>query len=139
MEIYLRGEEMTYIEMFDYLVEKIENRLIDEGFKRSSKSLLFYRYNEGKTRAWAINIQKSRDNTLDGIRFSFNYIDVCAKDLATEVVTLESVRKRMTSGFSNFNHMFELSSYSIFGMDVERYWIDSIEVEIDKIIKKCNN
>ncbi len=130
---------MTYSEMFDYLVEKIENKLIAEDFKRSGKSLLFYRYNEDKTRAWAINIQKSRDNTSDCIRFSFNHITVCAKDLATETVTLEAVRKMMTSGFSNFNRMFELSSYSMFGMDAEQYWIDSVEVELDKIIKKCNN
>lgn len=45
----------------------------------------------------------------------------------------------MASGFAYFNHMFELSSYSILGMDVERYLIDSIELELDKIIKKCNN
>lgn len=125
--------------MFDFLVEKIENMLISEGFKRSGKSLLFYRYNEDKTRASAINIQKSRDNTSDCISFSFNHVTVSAKDPASDTVTLEAIRKRMTSGFAYFNHIFELSSYSILGMDVEQYWIDSVEVELDKIIKKCNN
>lgn len=130
---------MTYREMFDFLAEKIENKLISEGFKRSGKTLLFYRYNEDKTCASAINIQKSRDNTSDCISFSFNHVVVTAKDLDSQTVTLEAVRKRMASGFAYFNHMFELSSYSILGMDVERYWIDSIEVELNKIIKKCNN
>ena len=131
---------MNIKEYYNSIVNLSGSFLEKNSFKKSGSESVFYRYNVDKTKGWIIGFRKSLDNTSDWCRFIIKYGCLDTNDLAKYGIYHDRVRVKdlkmfFMNGYSLCDNIHELDWQVVENQDVDGYFKNNIEPELEKIIK----
>ena len=93
------GMYMNNIEIYDYILSRVQAELLVFGYSRSGKSGLFYRYSADKKVGCVIEMQKSAFNYPGSYSFTFNLGCIALYNLRgynKEKLTLSTLKLALT-------------------------------------------
>ena len=133
--------KMKTADMYDYIICRMKERLLREGYKLSGKSL-FYRYSLDKSMASGMMIYRSAGNS-GGVCFTiqvgaFSVDDI--PDFYGDRLTVAKIKEYLYGGerigliCRGHDYWYRFSDDSVAGLDINRYYAEAIEPDIEKVI-----
>lgn len=139
---------------YEYILSNIQKRLEKEGYKRSGKSGVFYRYHADKQIACVFGLQKSTLNSSEMLNFTFNLGCITLDEILDadpnfwdSALTLAVLKQALRSVFlterignicRGYDAWYDISEYGLMERCVAQYYTDIIEPDIEKSILHLN-
>jgi len=145
---------LTTAQIYEYVLSRVQEQLEKDGYKRSGKGTVFYRYHTDKRLACVVGMQKSFDNGPESLFFTFNLDCVTVDEImeadptffgpALNLTVLKTYLRSILS--ERIGHVcrggdawYEVSEYSLMGRKLSQYYDDTIGPDIDMVIKHLND
>ena len=132
---------MTTKDIAESILIEIQEKLIPEGYKRSGKSGVFYRYNSDKSAACVIGMKKHSLNFEDDFSFTMKFGYVTADDIEEfygEKLNLKILNEYLRSICSAETEWYHISEYTLMGRSIKEYYFDNIHKEIESLVSILN-
>lgn len=128
-------------EMYSYIIDRMKERLLREGYKLSGRSL-FYRYSPDKSMASGMLIYRSMGN-CGGVYFTIHVGALSVDDIPDfygNRLTVAKIKEYLYGGeriglvCRGHDYWYRFSDDSVAGLDIVQYYADAIEPDIERVI-----
>ena len=139
----------TTEQKYEYVLSHMQKRLEQEGYKRSGKSGVFYRYHADRRVACILGMQKSMDNFSGISAFTFNVGCITIDEIIDAYsefwewkLNLSVLKQALRSSLSErigficrgYDAWYDVSELELCGTSIEDYYSGIIEPDIEKTI-----